>query len=109
MQAFGANGGRRKSEELGNCPLTSKVKELSLLAQLEYVEMFSMQKKDNRFDWTNCRAILVAVVVSTIIQHLVFDAKLIEYNMWRQFFLYFALFFPLYVFMLFIQGKFKKK
>lgn len=67
------------------------------------------KRKNKKIDWRDISATFVAVFAATIIKHFVFTDKLIEYSIWKELLIYMALFLPIYVFMLFIQGKFKKK
>lgn len=50
----------------------------------------------------------VAVFIATIIKHYVFTDKLVEYSLLKDLLIYMVLFIPIYVLMLFLQGKFKK-
>lgn len=67
------------------------------------------KEKEKSSDLRDISATFVAVFVATIIKHFVFTDKLIEYSIWKELLIYMALFLPIYAFMLFIQGKFKKK
>lgn len=64
--------------------------------------------KNNKIDWRDIRATFVAVFIATIIKHYVFTDKLVEYSLLKDLLIYMVLFIPIYVLMLFLQGKFKK-
>lgn len=66
------------------------------------------KEKDNKVDRKDIIATIVAVFVATIIKHFIFTDSFVEYKLWKDVLIYMILFLPVYLFMLFIQGKFKK-
>lgn len=66
------------------------------------------EEKDYNFDRRDVISIMTGTVFATLMKHLVLAKFLTETNIWIGLLTYMILFCPVYIFMLWIQGKFKK-
>lgn len=65
--------------------------------------------KKNKIDWREIIVTLIATFVAWIAKHYIIAEKLVNYSLWKDFLLFVVVYIPVYVLLLFLQGKFKTK
>lgn len=65
--------------------------------------------KKNKIDWREIIVTLIATFVAWIVKHYIIAEKLVNYSLWKDFLLFVVVYIPVYVLLLFLQGRFKTK
>jgi len=66
------------------------------------------EEKDYNFDRRDVISIVVGTIFATLMKHFVLAKFMTDESIWIGLLTYMLLFCPVYIFMLWIQGKFKK-
>mgnify|MGYP003295492060 CR=1 FL=1 len=72
-------------------------------------KVMKMEKGKKKIDWREIRASFIAIFAAYIVKHYIFTEELIHYSLWKDFLLFVAVYIPVYVLLLFLQGRFKTK